>query len=112
MTQRGWKIFIVLSLVISIIFILFNWRWTTGFVLGSAASVLAYKNTEYYVDQTISARMPAGTVFHMMLNYIIWTIVLIVCALLPQFLNVLCCALGLFTVRTALIIDSLWRKEK
>jgi|LAHS01.1.fsa_nt_gb hypothetical protein len=83
----------------------------TGFVLGCAASALAYRNTENYVDRTISAKMPAGTVFHMMLNYMIWTVVLIVSAVFPKYLNILSCAAGLFMIRVALIIDSLWRKE-
>lgn len=111
MTNRTWKIFVILSTVIAFIFLIFNWRWMTGFLLGCTASAFAYKNTESYVDRTISARMPAGTAFHLMLNYAIWTVVLIVSAVLPQYLNILTCAFGLFMIRTALIIDSLWRKE-
>lgn len=111
MTQKSWKIFIVLSAVTAVVLVLFHWQWMTGYLLGCAASALAYKNTEHYVDQTISARMPAGTAVHMMLNYTIWTAVLIVSAVLPQLLNVLTCALGLFMIRITLITDSLLRKE-
>ena len=111
MTKRAWKIFIVLSILAACILTIFHWNLMTGFVLGCAASALAYRNTENYVDRTISAKMPAGTVFHMMLNYMIWTVVLIVSAVFPKYLNILSCAAGLFMIRVALIIDSLWRKE-
>lgn len=111
MTKRGWKIFIVLTVFTAFIFTLFHWQWMTGFLIGSGASALAYRNTENYVDRTISAQMPAGTAFHMMLNYMIWTVVLVIAAVLPNYLNILSCALGLFMVRFSLIIDTLWRKE-
>lgn len=111
MTGRAWKIFIFLCLITAAVFLIFDWRWMTGFLLGCAASAAAYRNTEHYVDRTISAGIPAGTAFHLMMNYIIWTVVLIVSAVLPQYMNVLTCALGLFMIRFALIIDSLWRKE-
>jgi hypothetical protein len=111
-TKRAWKIFIVLTISTAVILAVFNWRWMTGLLLGSMASTLAYRNTENYVDRTISAKMPAGTALHMMLNYTIWTVVLIVSAVLPNYLNVLSCAFGLFMIRISLIIDGLWRKEK
>lgn len=111
MTKRAWEIFIVLTIFTALIFTVFHWQWMTGFLLGSGASAFAYRNTENYVDQTISAQMPAGTAFHMMLNYMIWAAVLLIAAVLPNYLNILSCALGLFMIRFSLIIDSLWRKE-
>jgi uncharacterized membrane-anchored protein len=112
MTDRGWKIFTVLSIVVSLIFVCIDWRMMTGFILGCAASAFVYQNTVHYVDRTLAKHVSTGMAYHLTLNYLIWTAVLILSAVLPQFFNVLCCAAGLFIIRICLIADSFWHKKE
>lgn len=112
MTKSAWKLFVGLMIVVSLICGIIQWQFMTGYLLGCGASALVYMNTVHYVDKTIAAQMPSGTVFHMAMNYMIWIAVLVLSAVLPQYLNVLFCALGLFMIRISLIIDELWQRKR
>lgn len=105
------RILAILTAAVSIIMLLLGWRYLFGFLIGDTISVFVYLNTVHYVDETIRLGIPAGS-RHQVLNYIMWTGVLILCALLPDYLNILSCAFGLFMIRISLLTrEFIYRKE-
>ena len=103
MNRKSWHIFIARVIALAIIFLIMRFQYMTGFLLGSLVSVLAYKNTERYVDQTMQIKTPAPSSFP--LNFAMWAGVLILCAVLEEYLSILPCALGLFMVRITLVVQ-------
>jgi hypothetical protein len=108
-TKKSWKLFGLLVCGAAVILCFIQINWMAGYLLGCLGSVLVYMNTSHYADRTISAGIPAGSAFHFTLNFLIWTISLILCAYLPKYLNILACAAGLFMIRTVLVITELKR---
>ena len=83
-----------------------------SFLLGSAAAVLTYLLTARYCDLALSLRSSGGTMGHFALNYMIWAAVLVICAVLPQYFNVLTCALGLVMVKISLVLGEFLNKKE
>lgn len=104
-------VFLITTAVISIFMIIAGWKYLSGYLLGTAVSYLAFLNTVHYVDETLRIRIPAG-MGHRVFNYMMWTAVLVICALLPDYLNILACALGLFMIRISIIVSSLIEKKR
>lgn len=111
MEKRNWKIFAVLTVLIAAVTVFFDWRMTLGFLLGAGVSVGTYFLTEHFCDVALSLQSSGGTMGHFMLNYMIWAAVLVLCAKLPQFLNILACALGLVMIKISLFAGELLHRR-
>lgn len=112
MIKRSWILFVQIVSVISVVLLLFDWRYSISYLLGSIASLLVYWNTVRFVDQTLAAGIPIGAGMHSTRNFAIWSIVLIVSALLPEYLNILATALGLFSIRFAILLNEWLERRK
>lgn len=115
MTERSWKIFRILTCVIAVATLLFDWRMTLGFLLGTGEAYLQYHRTEKFwngVVDTGSASRGTGY-FHFLINYAIMGITLIACALLPKILNIFACAVGMFMIKITSVVEVLvYKTEK
>ncbi len=110
MTEKTWRIFAVL-VIIGCLSVFIRWQCLTGWLLGCAVSVLTFKITEHYCDTAIRMRNAGGSMGHFMINFTIWAAVLIFCALADSWFSILACAVGLTTVKMAIIIDSVVNRE-
>ncbi len=106
MTEKSWKLFAVLAAAGTLLCLIFKWQYAAGFLLGCAVSVLTYKIMERFCDDAISMRNSSGTMAHFLINFAIWAAVLALCAVLPQYLNVLTCAIGLTVIKITIILES------
>ena len=102
MTNHSWKIYYAFVLI-SFVFLPFHWQWTTGWLLGSLAAFIIYKRTENFARQVVSMQSSSGTYGNFAINYFLMAAVLVVSAVFPQYLNVLTCAIGLSTIKLAII---------
>ena len=102
MTNHTWKIYYAFVLI-SFVFLPFHWQWTTGWLLGSLAAFIIYKRTEKFARQVVSMQSTSGTYGNFAINYFLMAAVLVVSAVFPQYLNVLTCAIGLSTIKLAII---------
>lgn len=103
MKKKNWKLFAILCAAAAVIMLVFDWRMTLSFLLGAGVSVGTYFLTERYCDIAISTGSPAGSLGQFAANYMLWTAALVACALLPQYLNILTCALGLVMIKISLV---------
>lgn len=111
MEKRNWKFFGILTVLIGAVMLIFDWRMTLGFVLGTAVSACTYFLTERFCDTALSLQSSGGTMGHFILNYIIWAAALILCAKMPQVFNILTCALGLFMIKISLLAGELFKQK-
>ena len=102
MTDYTWKIYYVFVLI-SFVFLPFHWQWTTGWLLGSFAAFIIYSRTENFARQALSMQTTSGTYLNFAINYALMATVLVISAIFPQYLNVLTCAIGLSTIKLAII---------
>ena len=102
MTDYTWKIYYAFVLI-SFVFLPFHWQWTTGWLLGSFAALIIYRRTENFARQALSMQSTSGTYFNFAINYALMATVLVISAIFPQYLNVLTCAIGLSTIKLAII---------
>ena len=98
MTNHTWKIYYAFVLI-SFVFLPFHWQWTTGWLLGSLAAFIIYKRTENFARQVVSMQSTSGTYG----NFALMAAVLVISTIFPQYLNVLTCAIGLSTIKLAII---------
>lgn len=102
MTDYTWKIYYAFVLI-SFAFLPFHWQWTTGWLLGSFAAFIIYRRTENFARQALSMQSTSGTYLNFAINYALMATVLVISAIFPQYLNVLTCAIGLSTIKLAII---------
>lgn len=112
MNKVGWIIYCI-EIGISVILTLVDYRWTTGFILGALVSVFLYfRNNSFWNDvlDTKVAGKRTGT-SHFAINYLIMAITLIVCAKNQGYLNVIACALGIMSIKWAIVLQTIVSKE-
>lgn len=115
MRQQGWKISTILLAVSAGIAVLFDWRISTGLLLGGVVSVLLYLRTAAFCDIVLKQNKAGrGFVFsRFMSSYALMAIPLILAAVKPEYLNFFATAAGLLLIKVTLILDSLLeRREK
>lgn len=114
MTERSWKIFRILALLVGIITIFIDWRMTTGWLLGCGEAYLQYYRTDKFWNNVIDSghAVKRTGYFHFLISYAIMGLTLLVCALLPQILNIYLCALGMMSVKLTSILEITIYREK
>lgn len=102
MTNHSWKIYYAFVLI-SFVFLPFHWQWTIGWLLGSVAAFIIYKRTEIFAKRVLSMQTSSGSYLNFAINYALMAAVLVISAIFTQYLNVLTCAIGLSTIKLAII---------
>ena len=102
MTNHSWKIYYAFVLI-SFVFLPFHLQWTTGWLLGAVAAFIIYKRTEIFAKRVLSMQSSSGSYLNFAINYALMAAVLVISAIFPQYLNVLTCAIGLSTIKLAII---------
>ena len=115
MKKRSWKLLVILTVVAALITILFDFRITAGFVLGSVLSVVLYKRNESYWGEILDIGTTAGSKYglHFLVNMIIMAAPMVFAALYPQYMNIFAAAVGLLMIKITLTIEVLlpWKEE-
>lgn len=91
-----------------------DWRCATGYVLGAAVSYLLYWRNVRLCDTILTNRATNrwGHFGHFMNNYALMAIVLLLGAFLPEYINIFGAALGLFLLKTAVIINAVINRKE
>ena len=114
MTERSWKITVVLIVLGSILTAFFGWNVMAGYLLGSAACIVNYKRNERYWTGILnqgSATKWTG-MFHWIINYAIMAAVMFISAMKPQYLNVFSTTAGLLLIKIAVIVETILGDKK
>lgn len=114
MTKQEFKVSYILSVIMMIVLAFIDWRLTTGYAVGAAFSFLLYKRNERYVDRVLEQRKSgrAAVFGHFMNNYALMAIALLFGALIPEYFNIFGVALGLFLLKTAVIINTVINRKE
>ena len=102
MTNHTWKIYYIFVLA-GFVFLPIHWQWTTGWLLGAFAAFIIYKRIENFTKQVLRMQSSSGTYGNFVINYFLMAVVLVISAAFPQYFNVLTCAIGLSTIKLAII---------
>lgn len=106
MTKRSYYIFGLITLL-GLLSGFIRWQFATGFLLGAIVSFITYKITEMFCDNALDTQNPSGSMGHFMINYGIWAVALVVCAVNPNYVNVIACAIGITAIKISIIVESL-----
>ena len=104
-----------ITLVITVVLMVFNWRYATGFILGALMSFLLYLKTRWQCNRIMagSKGVKSGFFLSFLLSYVLMALPLLTAVLLPQYFNIFASAAGLFLVKFVLIVQSfVERREK
>ncbi len=114
MTTESWKIFRIITILIAITSVWVDWRFTTGFLLGTIESAIQYKRNEVYWTNILRlgfAKRGTGS-GNFMVHYMMITAVLLIGALLPAYFNIFGCTLGMLMIKITIVIESLLKHRK
>lgn len=108
MTRKSWNLFKIVVLLGSCSGFI-DFRYASGFLLGAIASIVLYKRAERYADSVIYQNQASTpqSILNFVNSYAIMAIVLIVAALLPNYLNIFAAAIGMMAIKIAVIIEAL-----
>lgn len=108
MKKTGWAIYGI-EIGISVLLVLLDYRITTGFIMGALVSVLLYYRNNSFWNDVLDTRVAGkGTgVSHFTINYLLMAIALIVCAVKKEYFNVIACALGVLSIKWAIVLESI-----
>ena len=105
MTERSWKVFIILVIVGSLSGFI-HYRYATGYLLGALISFVSYKITENFCESVLQFQDDTSH-RSLIIKYGMWATVLVLCAAFPEHLNILMCTLGLCLISLSLFIAEL-----
>ena len=113
MRKSSWRISLGIVLVVTMAAILFDWRISAGFLLGSFVSVLLYWRTVAFCDAVIAQSRATKTfVFsRFMSSYALMAIPMLLAAVLPQYFNLFATAAGLLLIKGTLYFESLLERR-
>ena len=108
------KLTMMIPVGITVILGLINWRYATGFVMGSVMSVLLYMKTTWQCNRIVAGAKGVrfGFFLSFLLSYVLMAFPLLTAVLLPQYFNVFAAAAGLFLVKLILIVQSFLERRK
>lgn len=112
MKKTGWLIFAI-EIGISLVLAVIDYRLTTGFILGTLVSIVLYFRNNSFWNSVLDTRIAGkrtGT-SHFTVNYFIMALVLVICAVNRNYFNVIACAVGVLSIKWAIILQSLVSKE-
>lgn len=114
MRTNSWKLFRILTILISLVTVIFNWRWTTGYLAGTAMSILVYYRTDTYWSDILDSGTTKGSryMLHFAINFLLMALPMLVAALFPQMMNIFAAALGLLMIKITVTVEVLLPKRK
>ena len=113
MSERYRKVWAVLGVVIVAVSLLFRWQFAVGYVIGAAVSRLLFWRNETFWSDVLDTRVPVGGGGHFMVNYLLMALAMIPGALFPRYINIFGCALGLISVKLAIVLsETVGKKEE
>lgn len=114
MCTNSWKLFRILTILISLVTVIFNWRWTTGFLAGTAMCILLYYRTDTYWSDILDSGTTKGSryMFHFAINFLLMALPMVLAALFPQIMNIFAAALGLLMIKITVTVEVLLPKGK
>lgn len=112
MKKTGWTIYGI-EIGISLVLAILDYRITTGFIIGALVSVLLYFRNNSFWNDVLDTRVAGkGTGFsHFTVNYIIMAGALILCAVNQNLFNVIACALGVLSIKWAIVLESMLERK-
>ena len=107
MCTNSWKLFRILTILISLVTAVFNWRWTTGFLAGTAMCILLYYRTDTYWSDILDSGTHKGSryMFHFAINFLLMALPMVLAALFPQIMNIFAAALGLLMIKITVTVE-------
>lgn len=115
MKDRSWKLFAGLTVLITIVTLLIDFRIAAGFLTGSLLSLLLYKRNESYWGEILDIGTTAGSRygFHFLINMCIMALPMVAAALFPRYLNIFAVAAGLLMIKITVTVEVLlpWKGE-
>ena len=114
MCTNSWKLFRILTILISLVTAVFNWRWTTGFLAVTAMCILLYYRTDTYWSDILDSGTTKGSryMFHFAINFLLMALPMVLAALFPQIMNIFAAALGLLMIKITVTVEVLLPKGK
>lgn len=114
MRPCSWKLLKILTILISLITIVFNWRWTIGFLVGTGMCLLLYRRNETYWSDILDSGTTKGSryMFHFAINFLLMALPMVLAALFPQIMNIFAVALGLLMIKITVTVEVLLPKRK
>lgn len=112
MSERNWKLFGVITIIIAVITLFFHWQWTTGYLVGTAIAVINYMRNESYWGDILDEGTVKGSRygFHFTVNMFLMAVPMVVAALFPQYLNIFTVALGEMMIKITVTVEVLLPK--
>lgn len=114
MNERSWKIFYLLMLLGTVIPLLFDYRISLGFLLGSIEALIHYKRLEHFWNGVIDTKVSHAStgLGHFALTFLMMAGVLLLCAFIPDVFNIYACAVGMILVKIATYVDLFVKRGK
>lgn len=112
MSERIWKTWAVLGAVIVVVSVFFRWQFAVGYVIGAASCRLLFWRNETFWSDVLDTRIPVGGGSHFLVNYLLMAVTLMLGALFPEYIDIFGCALGLFSVKLAVVLCEIIGKKE
>lgn len=112
MKKSTWKLMAVLSVIISVITLLFHWQWTLGFLFGDGMAVILFlRNASFWSDRLDEKEVRGfSCIMHFFLNVILMAVPMLAGAIYPQYFNIFTAALGLLMIKITVYVESIFLK--
>ena len=98
-----------ITLIISLILLIFNYTWCLGFLLGGASAMLGFEMISFTVYKSKPESLKANLISSRIIRMIMYGGVITLGILTPHF-NVICMALSFFVVKMAIILLDKFKK--
>ena len=91
-----------------------HWTCATGYILGAIISYILYWRNVRLCDTILANKATNrwGHFAHFMNNYALMAIALLLGAIFPQYINIFGVTLGLFLLKTAVIINTVKNRKE
>ncbi len=113
MKKETWKLFVILLIVTTLVFLFWDITISLGYLVGGLlAALLYYRNASYWGDI-----LDMGTVsgsrygFHFLINMAIMAAPMVFAALFPEILNIFAVAVGLMMIKITVTFEVLFMRK-
>ena len=114
MNSRSWKFFYTAMIIGTSVPLIFDYRISLGFLLGSLEALIHYKRLESFWNGVLNTKVSTKNtgVVHFLFTFAMMAGVLLVCAFLPDVFNIFACAVGMLLIKFVTYIDLLIPKKE